>query len=524
MAEPVLGAPTSGPYNIPLGNKPYSVPDTVMGIEECENLYVEYSGSETSTAPYYYVSIPGLKLYNAETSSTSAACRGLYTTGTGKVFGAWSNQLFEIFSNGDRSFVGQLLSFSGPISCADNGFQMIVVDGMAGYTVNLTSGVFAQITDEYFPGIADNDDTKAPTKVVCIDTYFIVNKQNSNEYYWSTANYKPYAFDMDQPTKLNVWNGLQFGIKLGDSDEIVGLEKSNNLVWLFGRQSIEVHYNTGDYQGQLFGRVSNALINFGCSAPNSICRFANELYWIGSDRSGSVGIYMAGADYMPTRISTEGIESQFQNLSTYSDAISYVYSADGHAFVVIYFPSGNLTLVYDIFTKSWHKRTRYDYVTGMASAWRALYTTYGHGKNIVGDRLGDAMYVLDSKYYANDDPDGTGINYIQRIKTTPVALNTGKMARYKTFQLIMQQGVGLINDTPEGVGRNPKAMISWSNDSGKSWSNEREVELGMIGEYGKRTRLTTLGTARNRVWKIRITEPVKVVIGGLLVDFDSGTR
>lgn len=523
MAEPVLGAPTTGPYNIPLGDKPYSAPSSI-GLEVCENWFVERSTNETGLAPYYYKSIPGLDLYCAETTNNSAACRGLYTTGTGKVFGVWSNQIFEIAQDGTKSYVGDLLSFGGEVSFADNSFEMILVDGVAGYTVNLTTGVFAQIKDEYFPGIADNDVTKAPTRVAMIDTYFIVNKQNSNEYYWSTANYKPYAFDMDNPTKMNVWNGLQFGQKLGDSDEIIGMTQCSNLLWLFGRQSIEVHYNSGDYEGQLFSRVSNALINFGCHAPNSIVRFSTNVFWIGSDRAGTTGIFTAGSDFLPTRISTRGVESVMESMPKYDDAISYVYAADGHIFIVFYFPSGDTTFVYDVVTQAWHKRTKYDYITGQTSAWTALYSTFGHGRSIVGDRLGDALYVLDSDKYANDNPSGTGINYINRVKTSPIILNMGKMTRYKTFQLIMQQGVGLINNTPELVGRDPKAMISWSNDSGKSWSNEREVGLGRIGEYSKRTRLTTLGTARNRVWKIRITDPVQCVMAGMLVDYDTGNR
>jgi hypothetical protein len=612
MAEQT--APAYGPHNVPLGDKPYSSEFTSLGLETAENLFVEKSTTETALSAYYYVSIPGMKNYILESSPASAACRGLYTTGTGKVFGAWSNQLFEIFSNGDRSFVGQLLSFSGPISFADNSFEMILVDGMAGYTVNLTTGAFAQILDEYFPGIADNDNTKAPSKVCMIDSYFLVNKQNSNEYYWSTPNYVDTAFDMDNPTKTNKWNGLQFGIKLGDSDEIIGMTKNVSLLYLFGRQSIEIHYNTGDYTNQLFSRMSNALINFGCSAPNSIAQFANSVYWIGTDRSsgGTIGIFTSSNDFMPSRISTKGIESIMADMSTSEDALSYVYSQEGNTFITWYFPSGGKTLVYDVSTGAWHTRTHYDYVTGIKSAYYGLYTTAGFGKILIGDRLGDAVYVLDPNQYYNNNSDGVGVNYIRREKTTPINFNMARMVRYKSLQLLMQQGVGLnvgftdntsrtefknyynslgvacpngtayfykagttiLQDTynqitggvvksnpvvldgnglatvflqplaydvvirnPDNsvflelknigtipVGYDPKAMISWSNDSGKSWSNEREIALGKLGEFNKRSRMTLLGAGRNRVWKIVITEPVQVVIAGLLVDWDGLAR
>lgn len=602
--------PTVGPYIFPLGKMPYASP-SALGGEASENLYVEMSSTETSTMPYYYVSIPGMKNYILSSGPSSAACRGLYTTGTGKVFGVWSNQLYEIFGQGSRSYVGQLLSFNGNVSFADNGFEMILVDGKAGYTVNLTTGVFAQILDDYFPGIADNDDTKAPTKVCTIDTYFIVNKQNSNEYYWSTPNYIDTAFDIDNPSKTNKWNGLQFGKKIGDSDEIIAMVKNVSLLYLFGRQSIEIHYDTGDYNNQLFARLQNALINFGCSAPNSVAQFGNSVFWIGTDKStgGTLGIFSTNNDYKPTRISTRGIEIILNSMPTNEDAISFVYSKDGNTFINWYFAGGDTMLVYDVTTGSWHKRTYYDYRTGTKNAHRGIYTTDGFGQILVGDRLTDAVYVFDNTYYYNDNADGVGVNYIRREKISPININTGRMARYKSIELLVEPGVGLLNGftdnsertqfrqfrdssgntAPNGkayfykagttqlidtydastggnvnsnpvildgngeatiwlapteydviitnsddspfltqryvgtklVGEDPKAIISWSNDAGNSWSNEREVSLGKIGEFNKRARLTMLGTGRNRTWRIVITDPVKVVLIGLLVDWDS---
>lgn len=512
---------TSGPYSIALGDKPYAAPYTSVGLEQCENLYVEKAITETSTFPYYYVSIPGMKVWSKSTASATAACRGMYTSCTGLLYAVFGNKLFRFNNNGTRDEIGELDSYTGTVSFADNGIELILVDGMAGYIVVMSSNDFSKITDEYFPGVADNDPTKAPNKVVCIDTYFLVNKQGSNEYYWSTPGYTDVAFDSDHPTVFNKWNGLQFGKKIGDSDEIVTMCKSVSLLWLFGPQSIEVHYDTGDYQGQLFARVSNALINFGCSAKNSVVNFANNVFWIGSDKNGTVGIFTASTDFMPQRISTRGVESYIQSMPDFTDAIAFTYAADGHAFICWYFPSGNQTWCFDVVTQSWHQRTHYAYETGESSAYYGLYTAFAYGKNLIGDRLTNAVYELDSDYFVNDNHDGENVNYIQRIKTTPVQLNYGKLTRYKTFQLLMQQGQGLTVDDANLVGRDPKAMIAWSNDSGNTLSAERDVGIGKQGNYSKRTRLTMLGSGRNRCWRIRITDPIRVIIAGVLVDFET---
>lgn len=523
IAQVAQQAPT-GPYSVALGDKPYSAPYTSAGKEICENFYVEKAITETSTVPYYYVSIPGMRLFSQSTGPSTAACRGLFTTGTNKLYGVWSNKLFEIATDGTREEVGTLNSYTGTVSFADNGIEMCIVDGKAGYIVVMTSNSFAQITDEYFPGVADNDPTKAPTRVFCIDTYFLVNKQNSNEYYWSTPGYTDVAFDSDHPTVFNKWNGLQFGKKIGDSDSIVTMGKCVNLLWLFGKQSIEVHYDTGDYNNQLFARVNNALINFGCSAKDSVATYANSVFWMGADKSGTVGIFTASTDFMPTRISTRGVESYIQSMETYTDAIAFSYSADGHAFICWYFPDGNQTWCYDITTQAWHKRTHYAYETGVVSAHYGLYSTYWSGMNVIGDRLTNALYMYDLDYFVNDDHNGADVNYIQRIKTTPVQMNYGKLTRYKTFQAIMQQGSGESSDDANGVGRDPHAMIAWSNDYGNSWSNERDVVIGRQGEYGKRTRITNIGMGRYRTWRIRVTDPIRVILAGVLVDFDVMSR
>jgi hypothetical protein len=523
MNETTPIVPT-GPVSIALGDRPYSAPYTSAGLEQCENLYIEKAITETSSVPYYYVSIPGMRAWINSSGNSSASCRGLYTTGTNKLYGVWGNKLYEVRLDGTKEDVGTLNTSSGTVSFADNGIEMCIVDGRSGYIVVMTSNAFSYITDSYFPGIADNDPSKSPTRVFCIDSYFLVNKQNSSEYYWSTPGYTDVAFDSDQPTETNNWNGLQFGVKIGDSDNIVTMAKCVNLLWLFGKQSIEVHVNTGDYNGQLFARSSNALINFGCTAKDSVVTFGNNIFWMGADKNGTVGIFTASTDFMPTRISTRGVESYIQSMSKFDDAIAFTYAADGHAFICWYFPAGNQTWCYDIVTSAWHRRTHYDYTSGVVSAHRALYATFAFGKNLVGDRLTNAVYEYDQDYFVNDNADGVDVNYIQRIKTSPVHMNSGKLTRYKTFQLIMQQGSGTTLNDDNLVGQDPRAMISWSNDYGNSWSNERDVSIGKQGEYGKRTRLTNLGSGRYRTWKIRVTDPVRIIIAALLIESEEFAR
>lgn len=54
--------------------------------------------------------------------------------------------------------------------------------------------------------------------------------------------------------------------------------------------------------------------------------------------------------------------------------------------------------------------------------------------------------------------------------------------------------------------------LSWSDDFGRNWSNARTESMGKAGEYQKRVKFWRLGSARDRVYKLEITDPVKRVI------------
>jgi len=58
----------------------------------------------------------------------------------------------------------------------------------------------------------------------------------------------------------------------------------------------------------------------------------------------------------------------------------------------------------------------------------------------------------------------------------------------------------------------PQAMLRWSNDGGSTWSREYWVTIGQIGKYKNRAIWRRLGMARDRVYEVVITDPVKAVI------------
>jgi hypothetical protein len=58
-------------------------------------------------------------------------------------------------------------------------------------------------------------------------------------------------------------------------------------------------------------------------------------------------------------------------------------------------------------------------------------------------------------------------------------------------------------------------MIQVSRDEGRTWGAEMRFTLGAVGEYVTRIATDPLGTARDFVFKLRISDPVRRVLAGL---------
>lgn len=508
--------------DIPLSQTPYSAPYTSLGAEICDNWYLEAGTSPTGKARFYHVGAQGLHRLIEATNSNP--CRGLYTTSGNRTFGVWGNGLYELTAQGAaKAQIGTLLTSAGVVRFAENGFQMIVVDGSYGYILELTSGAFAQITDEYFPGINPPDPTKGPSHVACIDTYFLVNSRGSNRYYWSAPYYTPYAFDSTKPTIKNLWWGLDYGQKIGDTDHIVALIANKNLLLVMGQNSAEYHYDTGDSYGQLFRRMDSALVGVGCSAPDSVCSYEDTVFFLGRSRAGTLGMFKVGLDFQPTRISTRGIETRIAQYSSISDCWAYTFFIDGHAYASWNFPSGTsvdggdvngATWLYDITNGTWTRRTRWDSTSGESYRWAAQFATYNWSRLIMGDGSTDAVYELDGEHYVNDHPTGSGVDYINRTMTGPIGYDNNKRLIYDSLQLQFQQGMGLRT----GQGSEPYAMMAMSRDAGFTFGYERLASIGKTGEYAYRTIWRKCGMGRNMVPRFRITEPIRCIVHGLTAE------
>jgi hypothetical protein len=415
--------------------------------------------------------------------------RGIWRASSGTLFAVAAEKLYSVSSSWVATELGSLNSDEGPVSMADNGEHLIIVDGEDGYVWTFDTSAFAEITDPDFPG-AD--------MVTFQDGYFILNKINSGQFF-ITGLYDT-AFD-----------ALDMASAEGSPDNVVGVISNNQNIFVFGTQSLEVFYNSGDSDFP-FARIQGAVVDVGCAAPFSISKLQDSIYWLGGDETGN-GIVYRTQGYQPVRISTPAIEAVIRSLTSdqIADAKAWTYQQGGHLFYCLNLPGTNSTWVYDASTQFWHERVYLDLWS--LERDRADCHAVAYGQNVVGDYENGNLYALDPDYYTDN---GTPI---KRIRTAPHFSSGLKFVRHNSFELDMETGVGT---SGTGQGTDPKVMLRWSDDSGHSWSNEHLLDAGKIGQRRTRVVKRRLGSARDRVYEVSMTDPVKVVFIGAELSVEEG--
>jgi len=464
--------------------------------QECINLYAELSATGTSKSVAALIGTPGLIPWIILAGSNNVVgVRGCKIFDRTRAVVVVNDQVHLVTldaSNNPTSVVlGTITQGASPVSMASNGIVMMLVTGPQGYVIDLTLGTVTLITNPAFVG-ADT--------VTFIDGYFVFNKTGTGQFQITGL----YNTDIDS---------LDFATAEGAPDLLLSLLADHRELWLFGETTTEVYFNSGNPDFP-FERIQGAFIEQGCAAKFSPARADNSVYWLAADERGK-GTVQRAQGYQPQRVSTHAVEYDIAQLSRIDDAVAYTYQQEGHSWYVLNFPAGNRTWAYDATTDMWFKRAYRNPVNGALDRQRQMTQMQFAGKTIVGDYATGALYIMDLDTFT----DGSATALIPRVRRGPHIQMGLKTQFFASFQVDMQVGVGL-NGT--GYGSDPEAMLRWSDDGGYSWSNEVKAKIGKIGETFARVKWRRLGSGRDRVYEVTITEPVKVVLVGAQHDVTVG--
>ncbi|MGO4518403.1 packaged DNA stabilization protein [Terriglobus sp. 2YAB30_2] len=467
----------------------YKLQSTNINCQRCVNLYPQLDESGTGKNVASLLGTPGLKTF-ATLDAGEHPVRGMLTTSKdGRLFAVTSTTLWEVMSDGTSISRGTLNSSAGFVGIADNGGQLMLVDGPNGYTYDLAANTLTSL--------ADFEANGGGSTVTFLDGYFLFTRPRSQVFVIT----QPYSTDID-------WT--MFASAESSPDGLLVALADKELLWLFGTSSVEVWYDSGDATFP-FQRTQGGVIQFGLAAARTPVRLANTIAWLGKNEQGQGIVYMANG-LAPQRISTHAIEQDLATYSTIADATGYSYQQEGHEFYVLNFPSGNKTWAYDVSTQLWHERA----YTGARSLERHRGEMHveAFGKHILSDYATGKLYILD-RFSLNDA--GTRIT---RIRSTPFVSDELKNIFFSKFWLDMEVGLGA-DGVPIGTPE-PQLMLRWSDDGGHKWSGEYWRGLGARGDTYKRVMWWRLGRTRQRVFEIKITDDVLVAINDAFIEMKGG--
>jgi hypothetical protein len=532
----------------------YEAPSIYQDAQECINFYAEIDptkqpGQRGIVALY---PTPGLLL---KTQLAVAEVRGLHTMSGGEILIAVSGaNVYSVNTSMVATLIGTLSSSTGPVSISDNittnnGLTAYIVDGANRYTWVASTNTFATLSSSDGPwqGASVTDQ---------VDNYFLYNEPGTQN--WACS-------DLGLATS----SLALYGSADGYSDLLVSMIVSNRQVYLLGETTTEVWTDVGNVITGIttfpFQRVPGTSTQSGIGAPFSLARFGESFVCVARDNRGDGTIEMMQG-YTWVRISTHAVEQTLIDQYT-GDAIAYSYQIEGHEMYVVTFPTINLTWVYDLSTKSWHKWLAF--ADGVYNRHRSNCGAFFNNMYIVGDYENGKLYSIENDVYTEDGAT------IRRLRRAPHLVADFQREYFDELQIQFQPGVGLngypgydgedlatesnnviVADFVQGYlttqagdqlvteagdgneplvtqvqpaedyngyaleteayeatpGYDPQAMLRWSNDGGSTWSNEHWTSIGRIGRYTNRAIWRRLGFARDRIFEVAISAPVKAVI------------
>lgn len=450
------------------------------------NMYPEIDGSRLIMRQRY-----GLKLNQI---IGIGPFRGMLEA-NGIMYFVSNNSLYEFNTVEVATEIGTLNTFSGRVEISDNGIDLMIVDGSDGYAFEYSTRIFTRITDADFTVLL-------ATKVKFLDGYFIVNRPGTGEFYISTK----YPSHVQLTTGGSGWNPLDFSNAEADTDDISSIETDKQLLVLFGLYTTEIFFNSGN-EIFPFERQPGGVFEWGCLAPFSVAKGDNVVVWLARNRSGQ-GQVVKATGQSPLIISTSAVEERISSLGTVTDAYAFIYKEGFHTFYVLIFKVSGVCLVFDFTTNLWHERKSYD-----ADGWRVSSHCFFNGKHYVGDSINGNLYTLDQDTFTDNS---TTIR--RTIATNHSSENQDKLFCHE-IEIICEPGPGLLT----GQGSDPKIMLRWSDDLGHTYSDERLVPIGKIGEYRNRARTVNCGSYRNRTWEASVTDPIRWTVVGAVGRFSKGS-
>lgn len=497
---------------------------------------------------------PGLSVFS---DAGADPARGLWSFDkTDSGFGVFLNSFVQIGGTGDITLLGVLQTFNGRVSIADNGNQIMIVDGTFGY-IYITSpvvqtissitrvGTLATLTTASAHGLGTGMTVTisgatpvqynglytitvtSPTTF----TYVMMSDPGSSAspvgIYVVTSAFARITDPDFPPNPVTVtflagrfivntslqsrfywsdiydglsWDALNFANAETSADPTIAVWQSNGQAVTFGTRTTE-YFGVSDSLDQAFTSIKGTATEWGLAAVWSIAKYDNTLACLMRGRMGQVMIAKLNG-YVPQRMSNPDVENIINGYSTVSDAAAYSYMIGGHAMYVINFPTAGFTWLYDGFTQIWSCLQSKGLTRHRAEIGFSFLTM-----TIVSDFDNGLLYELSSDVYTDNG---------QQIESEIISENVSdpdlNRLSVNKFRVDMQVGMG------DSVVERPQIGLSVSRDNGRTYGAEMLQDVGPIGDYRNVVEWNRLGDSRDFVFKLRMNDAFPFILVNAIIN------
>lgn len=315
---------------------------------------------------------------------------------------------------------------------------------------------------------------------------------DSVTYLNSKSIYPAGGFDFGVSGAGGPTNITSTGSAESSTDDLLRPYSFGQWVYMFGTKTVEPFYDTGATTGVPLGRIDNAIMQKGLGGLYTVANTDQFMYFLGDDSN----IYQIVQSQL-TNITPPSIVNLIKDLDK-SQSNAYTIVFNGQDFYVINFDA--ITLVYAEQIGEWFNlSTGVNGDRHLAQSYIRIYDKHLS----VDHRTGQMIELSETSY---DDLGET----IQRRRVLPpfssaqVAGFTGQRLLMSKLKFALQTGVGLVT----GQGSKPKIMVEYSLDGGQTWSTERWINIGKLGQFLIQAEYWEMVSFDEITFRVTISDPV----------------
>jgi len=462
------------PHRLPLIIHPDNRDATTTKDAQLINCYVEVTDQETKE--YDIFKRPGTVLNSTVAASQAGA--GTWNW-LGDVYTVFNNTLYKNGTSlGTVDNTGGLYRFGQTLGATP---RLVLGNGVKGYTWDgttlaaITTGGASAFPTAFVKGWAYLDGT-----LYVADTANNIIGSNINDpTNWPSASANTIAAQVESDKNRFLWKQLVYVVD-------------------FKQWSTEFFYDAGNATGSPLGPVQGAKVNYGAVSGESVQDIDGVLIWMAQGKDGNP-IFMLLDNAKPTQISTKPIERLILGVTNSNTIYSWQAQIGGHKFYVCTIVSLNITLVYDLSDKRWHRwaDSNGNYMPYVSS------TTDSSGNIILQHATNGNLYNFSTTTYTD-----AGTVFNADIYTPNFDGNNRRSKQLNYLEIV-------------GDKTNGSFFLVRHNDNDydpNSWTQYRRVEM-----WTRRSLLMREGSFRRRAYHFRHGCNTPMRIASVDLQLDIGT-